>query len=288
MPKIAVFAVNKSRLQDIRQALVANESICRFKGKSTLTLIQSISTLPEAFPRTLNTCGRVCVHPSGRFVVVSNRGHESITIYRVCINGANHRGKLKQVGFFHTRGETPRHFQFDSSGQYLIVANQDSDCISVFSFNLSSGEIKFTGNTYHIPSPNFVCCFPIMDRQDRNPQDFGTPPTTLTVADADKLLGALDRHLNKEISRTTVDVTRQISSLTAEKKDDGSVDTTDSVGIPDKQTGVNYYPPDLKSEVGHIDIKAPDEEKTVLLAELEAAKKEIVELKKILSGVERT
>jgi len=56
------------------------------------------------------------------------------------------RGTLAQVGFFHTRGETPRHFQFDHSGQFLIVANQDSDSIAVFSFNLSSGEIKYSGN----------------------------------------------------------------------------------------------------------------------------------------------
>jgi hypothetical protein len=56
------------------------------------------------------------------------------------------RGTLANVGFFHTRGETPRHFQFDHSGQFLIVANQDSDTIAVFSFNLTSGEIKYTGH----------------------------------------------------------------------------------------------------------------------------------------------
>ncbi len=82
---------------------------------------------------------------------MSNRGHESITIFRVNQGsskkgGATTRGTLSQVGFFHTRGETPRHFQFDHSGQYLIVANQDSDTIAVFSFNLTSGEIKYTGN----------------------------------------------------------------------------------------------------------------------------------------------
>ena len=82
---------------------------------------------------------------------MSNRGHESITIFRVNQGsskkgGTTTRGTLSQVGFFHTRGETPRHFQFDHSGQYLIVANQDSDTIAVFSFNLTSGEIKYTGN----------------------------------------------------------------------------------------------------------------------------------------------
>ena len=131
----------------------------KFKGRSTLRLIQSISTLPSAFPTTMNTCGRICVHKSGRFVVVSNRGHQSITVYKVRGSGPK-RGELQTVGHYHTRGETPRHFQFDNSGQYLLVANQDTDSLAVFSFNLSTGEIKYTGNEYRVPSPNFVCCCP--------------------------------------------------------------------------------------------------------------------------------
>jgi 6-phosphogluconolactonase len=131
----------------------------RFKGSSTLRLIQSISTIPSAFPTHMNTCGRICVHNSGRFVVVSNRGHQSIAIYRVKQNGPQ-RGELTIVGYFHTRGETPRHFQFDATGQFLIVANQDSDSIAVFSFNLGTGDIKYTGNEYRVPSPNFVCNCP--------------------------------------------------------------------------------------------------------------------------------
>lgn len=128
-------------------------------GRSTLRLVQSISTLPGAFPTTMNTCGRICVHKSGRFVIVSNRGHQSITVYKVKGKGAK-RGELQTVGHFHTRGETPRHFQFDHSGQYLLVANQDTDSLAVFNFNLSTGELKFSGNEYRVPSPNFVCCCP--------------------------------------------------------------------------------------------------------------------------------
>ena len=142
----------------------------KFKGRSTLKLIQSIKTVPSAFPTTMNTCGRICVHQSGRFVIVSNRGHESIAIFRVKQGSGSHkkskskRGSLAQVGFVHTRGETPRHFQFDHSGQFLLVANQDSDTIATFTFNLTSGEIKYTGNEYRVPSPNFVCCCPLVDR----------------------------------------------------------------------------------------------------------------------------
>jgi 6-phosphogluconolactonase len=157
---VAIFRVDRALLCEIALAHKAGESMDRFKGRSTLTLIQSISTIPKAFPTKMNTCGRICVHKSGRFVIVSNRGHESIAIFRVKTKGAN-RGELSTVGYYHTRGETPRHYQFDSSGQYLIVANQDSDSIAVFNFNLCSGEIKFTGNDYRVPSPNFVQCCPI-------------------------------------------------------------------------------------------------------------------------------
>lgn len=144
----------------------------RFKGMSTLRLVQSISTIPSAFPTTLNTCGRICVHKSGRFVVVSNRGHQSITVYRVKRGKGSKRGELQTVGYFHTRGETPRHFQFDNSGQYLLVANQDSDSVAVFNFNLSNGEIKFSGNEYRVPSPNFVCCCPSYDEEGEDvPKD---------------------------------------------------------------------------------------------------------------------
>ena len=101
-------------------------------------------------------------------MLVSNRGHQSIAIMRVKEHGAN-KGQLKTVGYFHTRGETPRHFKFDESGQYLFVANQDTDNLSVFNFNQSSGEIKFTGNEYRVPSPNFVCSCPI--HEDDIPAD---------------------------------------------------------------------------------------------------------------------
>lgn len=156
---IAVFEVNRELLNEIHAADKNGEDMTRFKGRSTLRLVQSISTIPSAFPTTMNTCGRICVHKSGRFVVVSNRGHQSITVYRVKSKGSK-RGELTTVGHFHTRGETPRHFQFDHSGQYLLVANQDTDSIAVFNFNLSNGELKYSGNEYRVPSPNFVCCCP--------------------------------------------------------------------------------------------------------------------------------
>ncbi|CAJ1953672.1 unnamed protein product [Cylindrotheca closterium] len=171
---IAVFEVDRKLLNEIHEASKYGEDMTRFKGRSTLRLVQSIATIPSAFPNLLNTCGRICVHKNGRFVVVSNRGHESITVYKVKMSGCK-RGELTLVNHFHTRGECPRHFQFDNSGQYLLVANQDSDSIAVFNFNLSNGDLRYSGNEYRVPSPNFICCCPTRD------DDTPTPPTPTEI-----------------------------------------------------------------------------------------------------------
>merc|ERR1712224_1056987 len=120
----------------------------------TLTLVQTVRTIPEAFPGDMNTCGRIAVHPAGNFVLCSNRGHDSIVVFRVHTESD---GLLSLACVQHTRGATPRHFQFDSSGQWLVAANQDSNSVGVFQFNMATGALEWTNNTYHVPSPNFVC-----------------------------------------------------------------------------------------------------------------------------------
>ena len=180
-----MFSVDRALVNEIAEAASKGEPMERFKGRSTLKLIQSISTIPCAFPPQMNTCGRICVHKSGRFVIVSNRGHESIAIFRIRNNGPK-KGELISIGYFHTRGETPRHFQFDASGQYIVVANQDSDSIAIFSFNLSSGEIKFSGNEYRVPSPNFVCCCALHDDDESVPVP--VLPTTVVPTVVEKPL----------------------------------------------------------------------------------------------------
>lgn len=123
----------------------------------TLRLVQTVRTIPTAFPGDLNTCGRLAVHPGGNFVMVSNRGHNSIAVMRVHHAIGPDMGCLSTASIQHTRGSTPRHFQFDRSGQWILAANQDSDSIAVFNFNPATGKLKWTGHEYRVPSPNFVC-----------------------------------------------------------------------------------------------------------------------------------
>lgn len=144
---------------DLNAAKALLDESCDLKNaKPTFKLIQTVRTIPDGFPGDLNTCGRITVHKSGNFVLVSNRGHNSITVFRVH-HEIDSQGLLSVVAAQHTRGATPRHFAFDTSGQWLITANQDSDKIGVFRFNIATGHLEFTGNEYSVPSPNFVCAF---------------------------------------------------------------------------------------------------------------------------------
>jgi len=150
--EVSVFAFNPGAAEE----LIKNESCKAEQGVPTLDLIQTLRTIPEGFPGDMNTCGRIAVHSSGLFVLVSNRGHNSITVFRVHPEGPT-PGLLSVAYTQHTRGATPRHFQFDASGQWLITANQDSDNLKVFRLNLSTGKLEWTGHEYQVPSPNFVC-----------------------------------------------------------------------------------------------------------------------------------
>jgi len=151
--EVAVFVVDREALKLIKKHGVSE------KTKSTLTYVQAVSTVPPQWKRNQNTCGRIAVHPSGRFVLCSNRGHDSVAVFRVESEAAI-PGMLSQVGIFHTVGMTPRHFKFDPSGQWLLAANQDSNSVATFHFNVASGDMKYTGSQLQVDSPNFIACMP--------------------------------------------------------------------------------------------------------------------------------
>ncbi|CAD7961382.1 unnamed protein product [Amoebophrya sp. A25] len=143
---VQVFRFDEYRVQEALE-----KSYRKQECPATLERIQEISTLPEAFPKNLNTCGRICVDPTGRWVLVSNRGHDSVAVYSL----HPQRGDLTCVGYFHTGGHTPRHFKFSSTGNYLFSANQDSDSVCVFRFDQSTGELAYI-RSYEVKSPNFI------------------------------------------------------------------------------------------------------------------------------------
>ncbi len=119
------------------------------KAGGKLTELQAISTLPADFKET-SYCADIHVHPSGKFLYGSNRGHNSIVAY--AIDGG---GKLTLIGHQSTLGKTPRNFGIDPTGQYLLAANQNSDSVVNFRIDEATGKLAPTGQTTEIPAP--VC-----------------------------------------------------------------------------------------------------------------------------------
>lgn len=112
--------------------------------------LQTISTLPEDFAGE-NYTAEVQVHPSGKFLYGSNRGHDSVAVF--AIDAA--RGTLTPIECVPTQGKTPRNFGIDPTGAYLLAANQGSDSIVVFRINLQTGRLTPTGQVLEVASP--VC-----------------------------------------------------------------------------------------------------------------------------------
>jgi len=111
---------------------------------------QTISTLPSGYEATArDSTAEIAVHPTGRFVYGSNRGHDSIVVFQV----DDKTGRLAMVQHEPTRGKTPRHFAIDPSGRWLIAENQGSDSVVVFALDPATGRLRPTGVTLEIPSP---------------------------------------------------------------------------------------------------------------------------------------
>jgi 6-phosphogluconolactonase len=114
------------------------------------TIQSAVSTLPDGFDGK-NTTADIHVHPSGKFVYGSNRGHDSIAIFAV----DSTTGKLTAIGHQSTQGKTPRNFGIDPSGAYLLAANQDTDNVVAFRIDAATGKLRPTGQSIHVPMP--VC-----------------------------------------------------------------------------------------------------------------------------------
>ena len=112
--------------------------------------LQVVPTLPAGFQGE-STCADVQVAQSGRFLYASNRGHDSLVIYRI----DRRTGRLSYVGHQPTQGKTPRQFEIDPTGRFLLVANQDTDRIVTFRIDPQSGNLAPTGQVVQVPTP--VC-----------------------------------------------------------------------------------------------------------------------------------
>lgn len=113
--------------------------------------IETVSTLPPDFSGE-SFCADIHITPDGRFLYGSNRGHNSLAIFK--IDAAS--GKLQSVGFQSTLGEWPRNFAIDPTGTWLLAANKNSDNIVVFRIHKKTGELEATGAEAHVSMPTCI------------------------------------------------------------------------------------------------------------------------------------
>ena len=119
-------------------------------GAGTLLELRTVSTLPEGYSGRSFTAD-LHIHPNGRFLYGSNRGHDSIAIFEI----DGELGALTRVGIEPTHGVNPRNFAISPNGKFLLAENQDSDSIVTFQIDPATGELSPTGDIANIPMP--VC-----------------------------------------------------------------------------------------------------------------------------------
>jgi len=121
----------------------------------TMQEIETVSTVP-AGNTVENSTAEVFMHPSGKFLYGSNRGHNSIAIFSV--DGAT--GKVKLIHNQPSEGKVPRSFNLDPTGAFLLAANQDTDNVVVFRVNQETGLLTPTGHSVHISMPVCIVYMP--------------------------------------------------------------------------------------------------------------------------------
>jgi 6-phosphogluconolactonase len=121
-----------------------------------LARLQSVSTLP-AGTSTPNTGAEIALHPNGRFLYASNRGHDSVAVF--AIDAATGLPTLREN--VPTQGRTPRSFALDPSGAWLFVANQDSNNVVVFKVDPATGHPAATGTILQVDAPACVKVVPV-------------------------------------------------------------------------------------------------------------------------------
>jgi 6-phosphogluconolactonase len=145
-----------------RFAYVINELLCTVTAvtydaeRGVLKEIQTITTLPDKLRPGYSTA-EVQVHPSGKFLYGSNRGHNSIAVFAI----DPETGRLTSVENQPTQGKTPRNFGIDPTGTCLLAANQDSGTVALFRIDPTSGKLEFLRTSVEVPKPVCVKILPV-------------------------------------------------------------------------------------------------------------------------------
>ena len=149
-PRHALFSFNGKLVHVVSELNSTVTTLSYDPQNGSLSEPQVVSTLPKDF-HGRNDDAEIALHPSGMGLYASNRGHDSIAVFR----GAGVQGAMTPVGIFPTGGKEPRHFAVDPTGWFVLAENQYSNSIVVLRVNLPTGDLREVSSTENVPSP--VC-----------------------------------------------------------------------------------------------------------------------------------
>ena len=112
--------------------------------------LQEIESLPKDLKdEKLHSAAEIRIHPTGKFVYTSNRGHDSITVFAV----DQESGKLSFVQRESIRGAWPRNFNIDTSGKWLLAAGRHTNTLTLFSIDQETGKLAYARKSVNVPAP---------------------------------------------------------------------------------------------------------------------------------------
>ena len=120
-------------------------------SQGRMTATQTIPTVSEAdkAKEQFVSASEIRVHPTGRYVYAANRGHDTITAFRV----QQASGKLSEIECEPIRGSWPRNFNLDPSGKWLLAAGRDSNTLAVFQIDSETGALTYARTMVMVPTP---------------------------------------------------------------------------------------------------------------------------------------
>lgn len=135
----------------LMEELTGTISVFSYDNDGKMNLVQHISSHPAGYAGVIGSAD-IHVSPDGKFLYASNRGDaNNIAIFSI----DEKNGKLTSVGYQSTSGKTPRNFNFDPTGNYLIVANQNSDNLVIFKRDVKTGLLTALPKQVEVGNP--VC-----------------------------------------------------------------------------------------------------------------------------------
>lgn len=146
-PRHAAFGIDGRHVYVINELDGTLSTYAWDAANGALTPRQTVSTLPSDY-RGENLTAEVRVHPSGRFLYGSNRGHDSIAVFAIAADS----GALTPLGHTPSGGRNPRNFALSPDGAWLVCGHQDTPLVTVFRVDPVTGKLTRTAHTAEIPS----------------------------------------------------------------------------------------------------------------------------------------